>query len=122
VKRVTRLLWIAVVVCVLPVAAAAQGIVIEAETFVATHDEGGSGIYITSCSAASGGLAVEGFDYPGDWIEVSLHVDANGSYADVLRSAGLYGLESTLAATVYGCGPYGEDLVSAFSTLGLGIS
>ena len=116
-----KLIWIAVGVCLLP-AASAQGVIIEAETFVASHDEGGGMIYVTSCTAASQGLAVEGFDYPGDWIEVVLTVETNGSYADVLRSAGLDGLESTVRSTVYGCGPAGEDLVSTFYTVGMGIS
>ena len=95
--------------------------IIEAEGFVASHNVGGDPIVEVSCGAASGGKAVEGFDYPGDWIEVVLVMDANGSFADTLRSAGLLDSVCTHRATIYGCGPSGEDLVSSFQTVGLGI-
>ena len=117
----SRLLAIAVLACLLCPGASVQCMIIEAESFVASHNEGGNAIVEATCSAASGGKAVEGFDYPGDWIEVVLVVGANGSFADNLRSAGLVDSVSEQRATIYGCGPLGEDLVSPFSTVGMGI-
>jgi hypothetical protein len=121
VKRLRRWLGLVVLVGILAGAASAHALIVEAEDFVAYHDEGGVGIYRKSCSAASGGLSVEGFDTVGDWIEVQLTVAANGSFTDTLRSAGLLDSASVITSTVFGCGPSGEDLVSDFSTLGLGI-
>jgi len=115
-----RLLLVMGLVCLVTGAAYAQDIIIDAETFHAYHDEGGTMIYLVSCGAAHGGIAVEGFDYPGDWIEVTLTIE-NGSFTDNLRSAGLTDSVSALRATVFGAGPGGSDLISDFSTYGLGI-
>jgi hypothetical protein len=117
----TRLIPLIVALVALSGFTCAQAMIIEAESYSAWHDEGGNTIGVVSCSAASGGQAVEGFDYPGDWIELVLTLGNNGSYADILRSAGVTGITSTLQSTVYGCGPSGGDLVSSFTTLGEGI-
>ncbi len=101
-------------------AAYAQGIIVEAETFTAYHNEGGNSIMWIDCSAASGGRAVEGLDYPGDWIEVTLAIE-NGSFTDRIRSAGLVDLTSSIRSTVFGAGPGDVDLTSVFTTYGLGI-
>jgi hypothetical protein len=101
--------------------AGAKAVLVEAESFVASHDIGGTVIYRTSCAAASGGLAVDGFDTPGEWIEVVLNVVEVGSYADSLRSAGLYDYESDFGVTVFGGGPGGIDVNSSYHTIGLGI-
>ena len=116
-----KLVPIAALVCSMCVAAGAHSTTIEAESFVAWHDEGGNVIQRVTCGAASGGEAVEGFDHPGDWIEVVFELGAPGSFTDTLRSAGLLDSVSTIRSTVYGCGPSGEDLVSWFTTVGLGI-
>jgi len=115
----TRLLAFATGFVVLP--GLVFGFVLEAEDFVAFHDEGGVSIYIASCAAASGGFAVEGFDTIGDWIELSLTIPDAGSFADTLRSAGLLTEESEIKATYIGAGPGGADLSSTYHTLGLGI-
>jgi hypothetical protein len=121
VSCLARLLVVAVILAALSSSAVAQSIIIEAESFVASHDEGGTAIYITSCGAASGGKAVEGYDYVGDWIEVVLNVGSAGSFTDSLQSAGLYLEESDHQSTVFGAGPVGEDLISTFHTIGEGI-
>jgi hypothetical protein len=115
-----RLLLVFGLCCLAPWLASAQDIIIEAETYIASHNEGGNSIVWVSCSAASGGKALEGIDYPGDWIEVSLNV-WNGSFTDELRSAGLLDSASVLEATIFGGGPGGSDLNSVFNTYGLGI-
>ena len=117
IKRVTSF-WcitlLASVVC-------AQAIIVEAESYVASNDIGGIVIYVTACSGASGGRAVEGFDTPGEWIEVVVNVPVAGSYADSIRSAGLLNYESDLGSTIFSGGPGGTDLNSAYHTLGMGI-
>jgi hypothetical protein len=104
----------------LAASANAQGIIVEAEAYSAYHNEGGNPIMWVDCGAASGGRAVEGLDYPGDWIEVALTI-GNGSFTDRIRSAGLFDSTSTIGSTVFGAGPGGVDLNSTFSTYGLGI-
>ena len=99
----------------------AHALLIEAETFVASYNAGGDPIVVVSCSAASGGYAVEGFDSPGDWIELVLNVPATYGYADSLRSAGNFGYESDLRTTIFGADPDGGDVVSAYHTVGAGI-
>jgi hypothetical protein len=120
VDHLVRLLVTWIAVCLLA-ASGAYGIVIEAETMVASYNAGGSSIYITTCSGASGGQAVDGIDTPGDWIEVVIDLAGAGSYADSLRSAGLLDAESDLTSTVIGGGMGGADLVSSYHTSGLGI-
>ena len=116
-----RLLLIFGMVLILCLPANTEVIRIEGESYVASHDEGGVAIYITACSGASGGLAIEGFDYPGDWIEFAIDVSEAGSYADTLRSGGLTAQASDHQTTVVAAGPSGEDLNSPFHTLGEGI-
>jgi hypothetical protein len=99
----------------------AHALVIEAESFVASHNAGGDPIVVISCSAASGNYAVEGFDSPGDWIELVLNVPAIYGYVDTLRSAGYLYYESNLRTTVFGADPNGGDVVSAYHTIGAGI-
>ena len=116
-----KLLLGVILITLLCVSANAQTIIVEAENYVASYDQGGVAIYVTSCSGASGNLAVEGFDFPGDWIEVIVTFPENGTYCDSLRSGGLSGYVSKQRSTMYRAGPVGEDLVSPFETLGAGI-
>jgi hypothetical protein len=117
----TRVSLVVILLTLLCVSANAGPIIIQAESYVASHDEGGLEINVVDCSGAGGGQAVEGFDFPGDWIEIILIVDENESFSDNLRSGGDLGQESELRSTVFGAGPLGEDLVSTFNTVGLGI-
>jgi hypothetical protein len=106
---------------VLVPASAAQAIIVEAESYVASYNIGGNPIYIVSCSYASGGLAVDGFDTPGEWIEVAVSIPEIYGYADSLRSAGDTGIQSDLRATIFGADPYGGDVISNYHTVGQGI-
>ncbi|HVP58779.1 MAG TPA: hypothetical protein VMU02_11855 [bacterium] len=112
------LLGILVLLCS---ASGAYAIIIEAESYVASYNAGGDAIHIVTCTAASGGLAVEGFDTPGDWIEVVLNVPQVYGYVDSLRSAGETGYQSDIRATVFGANPDGGDILSYYHTLGEGI-
>ena len=68
--------------------ASAAPIIVEAEDYVSSHNEGGEPITVTSCGGASGGYAVEGYDSTGDWIELRVTLAVAGTYEDILRSAG----------------------------------
>ena len=115
-----RHLLVLAVICLSFGLASAQDILLEAEDFTASYNEGGNPILRVSCSGASGGLALEGLDYPGDWIELSLTI-WNGSFTDTIRSAGLLDSASVLRSTIFGADPFGNDLTSVFPTYGLGI-
>jgi hypothetical protein len=117
----TRLTVAAVCVSLLAFATGADAIIVEAESYVASNNIGGTAIYVTACAGASGGRAVEGFDTPGEWIEVVLDVPGAGSYADSIRSAGRLDFESDLGSTIFGGGPGGIDITSSYHTIGLGI-
>jgi hypothetical protein len=101
--------------------ASAQSIIVEAENYLTYYNAGGTTIYVTSCSAASGGLAIEGFDWTGDWIEYAVNIPVAGAYADSVRAAGLIAVESEFQSTIFGGAPGGGNLVSTFNMLGLGI-
>ena len=102
-------------------ASAAPAIVVEAESFVGSYNVGGDPIAVVDCSGASGGKAVEGFDTAGEWIEVILNVPEPYAYVDSVRSAGYLQEETDLATTVFGAAPGGEDVISAYHLVGLGI-
>ena len=121
VKFLARALAIIVLTILMFSAANAQTITVEAELYVTYYNAGGTTIYVTSCSGASGGLAVEGFDWTGDWIEVVLNIPEAGSYADTLRSAGVASVESEIHSTIINGDPGGGDLNSVFNMVGLGI-
>jgi hypothetical protein len=109
------------IAAVLAATAAPAAILVEAESFVASHNAGGGIIYTVSCSGASGGYAVEGVDTVGDWIEMMVTIPETYGYSDSLHSAGSYGIESDFAMTIFGASPGGGDAASAYHTVGLGI-
>ena len=116
-----RLICVLLALVIMPAAIYAHDITLEAEDYVNSFDTGGTAIYVTACSGASGGYALEGFDSPGDWIEMVLTIDELGAYADTLRSAGLYGYESDMRITIMEGAPDGGDIESYYSPIGLGI-
>lgn len=75
-------------IALLACAASASPIILEAEDYVASFNAGGDPIHIVFCSGASGGLAVEGYDSAGDFIELRVVLDMAGAYDDTLRSGG----------------------------------
>ena len=76
------------VLAVVTSAASATPIILEAEDYIDSFNVGGDFITIVECSGASGGLAVEGYDVPGDWIELRVELSQAGDYDDILRSGG----------------------------------
>lgn len=68
---------------------------LEAEDATDWLDVGGSSIQIVACSAARGALAVDGVDWPGDWIAWDLSLTEDFYFRDSLRTAGSIGLTRT---------------------------
>ncbi len=62
---------------------AAEDLRIEAEEFPAYgfHNTGGEGIRESYCSYASGGLAVDGLDVPGEWFKLMVVFSYDGCYS-----------------------------------------
>jgi hypothetical protein len=105
----------------LAASAASLALTIEAESLVGSFNAGGDDIYTIACSGASGGMAVEGVDTAGDWIEIMVTIPDTYVYVDSLRSAGLLNLQSHFALTVFGAAPGGADVTSAYHPIGFGI-
>ncbi len=101
-------------------AAYAVPIILEAEDYVGSFNVGGNPIYVTTCSGASGGLAVEGYDYIGDYIELRVEIPQAGDYDDILRSGGELYVFSEHFAT-YRIDGGSTFAFATFSTMGLGI-
>lgn len=100
--------------------AGAAPLVLEAEDYIASYDAGGVSIHVTSCSGASGGLAVEGYDHIGDWIELRVTLPESGAYADMFRSAGDDLVYSDHTATIRVEG--GNTVASStYQTMGMGV-
>lgn len=100
--------------------ALAVPVILEAEDYVASYDAGGVAIHVTACGGASGGLAVEGYDYPGDWIELKVSILETGAYSDMFRSASddmVYG-DHLASIRVEGGNPFAT---STYQTLGMGV-
>ena len=64
---------------------------LEAENYSASHVVG-TRISTVSCGAASGGLAIEGFDEAGEWIEIPMQLADPMDCLSGVRSAGLTGV------------------------------
>ncbi len=73
------------------VIAFSQTLRLEAENFIASHNIGGGDVYVRSCSAASGGYAVDGLDREGEWIQLALELPESFCFFDSVRSAGSLG-------------------------------
>jgi hypothetical protein len=101
----------------------AEAVQLEAEDYVASMNVGGSPIQMVGCSAARGGLAVDGVDYAGDYIEWSLSLAQEFVFRDSLRSAGAVGLVRRYAVLFLPAGggpPVASDTLT--TTPGLGIT
>jgi hypothetical protein len=73
-------------------AATLTAIQFEAEDFVTSWNAGGDPIRVVSCSGARGYLAVDGVDFAGDYVEWDVHLPAEYTFRDSLRTAGATGL------------------------------
>jgi hypothetical protein len=103
-------------------AGTAEAMQLEAEDYVAALDVGGNPIGIVGCSAARGGLAVDGVDYAGDYLEWSLSLTRTFVFRDSLRSAGAVGLVrkyAILFLPAAGGSPVATDTLTTSPGLGI---
>ncbi len=124
------LLWIALLSLFLIVPATSRGapvrtasaVSLEAEDYAAFHEAGGALITVVSCSAARGGLAVDGLDVPGDYLEWPLTLTHPLVFRDSLRSAGAIGLTrryAVLFLPAAGGAPVAGDTLTTVQGLGV---
>jgi hypothetical protein len=101
--------------------ASAYTVVLQASDYIASYNAGGADFYVTPCGGATNGLGVEGYDYPGDWIELKLVISAEGTYRDSLRTAADDEAEADHLMTVFAPGGVPVGTQSPYHTTGLGI-
>jgi hypothetical protein len=103
--------------------ARAEVIRIEAESMTDYLDRGGTAIHVTSCSAASGRLAVDGLDRDGEWIQFRLELTHSFCFVDSVRSAGTVGETRTFDITFDPDPPVEtacEDTLTTIPGMGIG--
>jgi len=96
---------------------------LEAENMVASHNVGGGAIGYVSCGAARGGLAVDGVDTPGDYIEWPLTLAQDFVFRDSLRTAGSIGVVRQFAILFLPSGggpPVAADTLITLPGAGIG--
>ena len=74
------------------VSPATADITLEAESLRDAHNIGNGAITVAYCAAASGHYAIDGLDYQGEWIELSLLILEEQCFYVAVRSAGLLGV------------------------------
>jgi hypothetical protein len=99
----------------------ASTVVIQASDYIASYNAGGADFYTTPCGGATNGLGVEGYDYPGDWIELKMVIGKAGAYRDSLRTAADDESEGDHLVTVFAAGGVPVGAPSPHHTVGLGI-
>ena len=66
----------------------ADGLRVEAEGLATFYNYSGTTIGTVACSGASGRFAIQGVDFPGEWIEIPFTVTSAVAFVDSLRSSG----------------------------------
>lgn len=87
---------VAVLFAVVPVAVFAQALAIEAESYTAFNDAGGTSIQKVILSGCSGGYIIIGLDSPGEWTQYDVSPGGFGYYSLVLTGRGDFGREYRL--------------------------
>lgn len=82
-------------------AAGALSVFVEAESFTDGFDMGGASIMSIGCTSASGGLAVDGLDIPGEWIEVKATLPDEACYELVMGYQAPYDEQIKTLVTVF---------------------
>ncbi len=108
-------------VLALAVASAAEPIVqVEGEDYTEYNNIGGNIIQSVYCASASGQLAVDYIDRPGEWILVEATFAETGCYEPVLAFQTDFGEPALIRLTMIKAAA-GEDIISEFSVVGSGI-
>ncbi len=82
-------------------AAGALSVLVEAESYTDGYDMGGASIKSIACTSASGGLAVDGLDISGEWIEVKATIPDEACYELVMSYQAPYAELIETRVTVY---------------------
>ncbi len=82
-------------------AAGALSVLVEAESFTDGYDMGGASIMAIACTSASGGLAVDGLDISGEWIEVKATIPDEACYELVMSYQAPYNEPIETRVTVF---------------------
>lgn len=86
-----RLIALAFTITALAVTAVpcqAAGLRVEVEDLTTFYNYSGTTIGTVSCSGASGQFAIQGVDFPGEWIEIPFTLTSTVAFVDSLRSSG----------------------------------
>lgn len=79
---------------------------IELEDYTASYDDPSGSLTIRApyCSGASGEKAVQGLDYPGEWIKVPVYIPHAGEYRVVVNYQATIGDDIRVRVGIEGCG------------------
>lgn len=102
-------------------ASAETTVVLEGEDYWGYNDIGGNLIGTEYCSTASGELAVDHIDVPGEWVRLTVTLPVTASYSLSVAYQGYNGDELDFRVTVEKGAPTGEDIHEEFAVLGWGI-
>jgi hypothetical protein len=102
------------------VAGAASDIRVEAESFenYGSYNIGGYDIEEAFCSYASGQLAVDGLDVPGEWFKLKVTFEVSGCYGTSVAYQSDYGDTVQLAVRILDYPDIGDELVSQYELSG----
>jgi hypothetical protein len=102
----------AVVLAMALSAGAAEDLRLEAEEFESygSYNIGGVDIRVSYCSYASGGLAVDGLDMPGEWFKLKVTLPIGGCFTSRLDYQSAYGETTQLAVRILDYPHVGEEL------------
>ena len=75
---------------------------------------------MSTCADASGGLAVNGMDAPGDWIELAFTLSDAACFVDSLRSAGEVGIVRRFVVEFFAAAPPAADTLTTGPGRGFG--
>jgi hypothetical protein len=122
--RVLACLSVATLGLIQPGATRAETVIpLEAEDMSGAHNAGGAAISYVGCTAARGGLAVDGVDSPGDYIEWPLSLAQDFVFRDSLRTAGAIGVVRQFAILFLPAGggpPAASDTLVTLPGAGIG--
>jgi hypothetical protein len=105
----------------IPISAYSTKLKIEGESYTSTHDIAGNPIMSGDVGGCSGGYALLGMDWPGEWVNYVVTFDTLGYYSTSVVCKGSAGITCTLKATFFPIMP-GESQSVFYSFVGSGIS
>jgi hypothetical protein len=85
----------------LPIPAQSVKLKIEGESYTVTNDIAGNPIMSGEVGGCSGGFALLGLDYPGEWVNYVAVFDTLGYYTTSIVCKGTAGITCTLKATFF---------------------